>query len=204
LSKFQIQEIRVHGTTFMSPARVRTIANVLGLPTYQVDPTEIESVLTSHPEIASADVRVGWPNDIDINVEEVAPALQWNDGGNPWLVSSEGIGFLHRNQMTGLIEVYSSTPILDIGDPSTPVIEPEKVQAALDLNAILGDDAFLVCDENLGFGFQDPHGWTAYFGFGGDMAKKYHAYSRIVIQLEQSGYPATIVSVEDLSTAYYR
>jgi hypothetical protein len=44
----------------------------------------------------------------------------------------------------------------------------------------------------------------AYFGFTGDMNAKYRIYQAIAEDLVEDGYPATLVSVEDLESPFYR
>jgi hypothetical protein len=85
-----------------------------------------------------------------------------------------------------------------------PVIEREKIKAAYDLSLLLEDHGPLLFDERYGFGFRDDRGWMAYFGFSGDMSVKYVVYEDIAQQLDAEGYPATLVSVQDLAGPFYR
>jgi hypothetical protein len=43
-----------------------------------------------------------------------------------------------------------------------------------------------------------------YFGEQGDMAFKVRVYEAIAAHLLERGYPATLISVEDISATYYR
>ena len=201
---FQMLEIDIDGAYYMNPSRIRSIAGIIGKQSFQVDPAEIEKNLEAHPEIASAEVVLQWPNQISIKVEERLPVLEWNDAGSSWLISSEGIAYLRRGSPPELNRVHSMDKVLRIGDPLEPVIDPTVVNATLQLKAIIGAGQDLFFDREHGLGFQDANGWMAYFGTDGDMEFKIRAYSNIVEALLQTRYPVSLVSVENLSAPYYR
>lgn len=203
-SEFQIHTISIEGAYYMSPSRVRSIAGINGKQNFQVDPAEIENELEAHPEILSAGVTLSWPNVIGIEIEERLPALEWNDAGRSWLISPDGVGYLRRNSPPELNRVHSLVKVLEIGEPLSPVIDPIVIQSALELKAIIGDGRDLLYDKEHGLGFQDTYGWMAYFGTDGDMEHKLRAYSKIVEVLLQNRYPASLVSIEELSAPYYR
>ncbi len=201
---FQVQTMEIEGAYYMSPSRIRSTAGIVGKQSFQVDPSLIERNLESHPEILSAQVTLQWPNLVKIEIEERHPILEWNDGGTSWLISSDAIAFLRRNSPPELNRVHSLESVLEIEAPLDPVIGPDVIQAALQLKALVGDGQDLFYDPRHGFGFQDLHGWMAYFGAEGDMQLKLEAYENIVEILLQNRYPASFVSVEKLSAAYYR
>lgn len=201
---FQVQTIGIEGGYYMSPSRIRSVARIGGKQSFQVDPSLIERNLESYPEILSAEVILQWPNLVNIEIEERLPILEWNDGGTSWLISSDGIAFLRRNSPPELNRVHSLESVLQIGVPLDPVIDPDVIQAALQLKALVGDGQDLFYDSRHGFGFQDFHGWMAYFGAEGDMELKLEAYANIVEILLQNRFPASFVSVEKISAAYYR
>lgn len=203
-TEYRVDTLSIEGAYYMSPSRVRSIANVSGLQSYQIDPGEIEGKLEMHAEVLSAEVTLNWPNDLVIELEERLPVLEWNDAGRSWLISSDGLAYLRRSSPPELNRVHSLNSVLQVGEPLSPVIDPDVVQAALDLKARIGDGQDLIFDSEHGFGFQDAYGWMAFFGVGGDMGYKLEAYSKIVEILAQNRYPASLVSVEDISAPYYR
>jgi hypothetical protein len=203
-SEFQVIQPEVSGIQYMSPSRVRTIAGASGRSIFKVDPSEIDSLLESLPEVESAKVEVHWPNKVVIEIVERLPVLAWNDAGQTWLLGAEGLAFYHRGTIPGLVHVHSLTSVLKVGDPLDPVIGREKIMAAYDLSMLLGNYSPLLYDERHGFGFQDERGWMAYFGSTGDMAAKFEIYEEIAALLDLEGYPATLISVEDLEGPFYR
>ena len=201
---FQVSRPEVTGIEHLSPSRIRTIVGVNGRSIFDVDPKEIHGILESLPEIKSAQVDVQWPNKVLIQIEERQPVLAWNDAGQTWLLSADGLAIYSRDSIPGLVHVHSLTSVLDVGEPLEPAIEKEKIKAAYDLSLLLHMDSPLLYDQRYGFGFRDDRGWMAYFGTSGDMAIKFRIYNEIADNLAKEGYPATLVSVADLEGPFYR
>jgi hypothetical protein len=201
---FQVIQAEISGIQHLSPSRVRTIAGVNAQSIFKVDPDEVEMLLESLPEVEEANVEVHWPNQVIIEIEERQPVMSWNDAGQTWILSADGLAFYLRGALPGLVHVQSLNSVLRIGEPLDPVIEKEKIKAAYDLNLLLGNDGPILYDARHGFGFQDERGWMAYFGFSGDMAAKFEIYEVIAEKLAHTGYPATLVSVEDIEGPFYR
>jgi hypothetical protein len=139
-----------------------------------------------------------------IEIDERQPVLAWNDGGQSWLLSADGLAFYMRDSIPGMVHVHSLTPVLMLEEPLEPVIEKEKIKAAYDLSLLLNMDSPLLFDPHYGFGFRDDRGWMAYFGTSGDMAIKFEIYTEIAESLAREGYPATLVSVANLEGIFYR
>jgi hypothetical protein len=201
---FQVTRPELTGIEYLSPSRVRTIAGVTGRSIFDVDPNQVLEILESLPEIEFATVDVQWPNKVLIQIEEREPVLVWNDAGQTWLLSADGLAFYMRDSIPGLFYVHSLTSVLELDEPLEPAIEKEKIKAAYDLCLLLQAQNPLLYDQHYGFGFRDDRGWIAYFGTSGDMAVKLKIYNEIADKLAKEGYPATLVSVADLEGIFYR
>jgi hypothetical protein len=201
---FEVTRPEITGIEFVSPSRIRTIVGVRGRSIFEVDPVEILEILEALPEIKSARVEVQWPNKVLIELEERQPVLAWNDGGQSWLLSADGLAFYMRDSIPGMVHVHSLTAVLELGEPLEPAIEKEKIKAAYDLSLLLNMDSPLLFDPHYGFGFRDDRGWMAYFGTSGDMTIKFGIYNEIAEKLAREGYPATLVSVANLEGIFYR
>lgn len=203
-SAFEVQDATVIGAQLLSPGQVRSIAGVDGLPVVMVDPAEVVDRLLRYPEIGAAEVVVRWPNRVEVTVVERYPLAEWEDAGQGWWLSAEGIAFLRRADWPGLVHVVSAQPMLAIReDPLTPAIAPETLQAAAVLASQLPVVEVFRADERHGFGFDDPQGWKAYFGFDGDMVMKVRLYRFLCDHLRSRGLRPAVVSVEDVAAPYY-
>lgn len=203
---FTIERAVVPSTTLLTEAQIRSIAAVDGLPVFGVDAAAVRTRLMAQPEIQSADVVVRWPNQVEIKIDERRPMIEWDDGGQVWWLSADGVAFLKHGDLDNLIRVKAEKPSLDIKrDALTPVISPERLWAAGALLAQVPEVEGLEYHPDHGYGFTDPAGgWQAYFGDGGDMVLKMQLYRKIAEVLAQRGIAAELVSVEDPSAPYYR
>ena len=199
-----VQKPDIIGTSIISPSRIRSIAGINGTYAFEVDPRAIVQQLQALPEIASARVTISWPNKVVIEIEERQPILEWNDAGTTWWISADGIAFLRRSVVHALVQVQSLERTLDYPRGLDPVLSPAMIATALALQENLEDQSLLFYDKDRGFGIRDSRGWMAYFGTDGNIELKVKVYFEIVDYLEKSGYPARMVSVENLKAAFYR
>lgn len=204
-SAWQVEQVRVSGASLLSEVQIRSMAQVGDRQIFFVDPSGAEALLESQAEIASARVSVSWPNVVEITVEERLPAVAWDDGGRKWWISSEGVAFMARQEIAGMVSIVSSKPVLNIDEnPLTRAFNPAYLHAASALWNELGPSAPLLYDAVHGFGFEDPAGWKAYFGVDGDMREKVMLYRAVVADLQRRGRAASIVSLEHPHAVYYR
>ncbi|HKY85088.1 MAG TPA: FtsQ-type POTRA domain-containing protein [Anaerolineales bacterium] len=204
-SEFRVEKASVSPTELLTESQIRSIADIDGRPVFLIDPPEVRGRLLAQPEIQSADVLLRWPNHVELRVAERRPMIEWDDDGQVWWLSADGVAFLKHGELGNLIRVTASEPSLDVErDPLAPVIEPEALWAAAALLAQVPEVDGLQYRPGHGFGFIDPNGWQAYFGTGGDMVLKVQLYRRISEVLAQRGVVAELVSVEDPAAPYYR
>jgi hypothetical protein len=201
---FQVGEAEIHGAAFMSEALIRSIVQVDDRPVFFVDPDEIAAQLETYPEIANAEVAINWPNSVVIDVDERTPLIAWDDGGRKWWLSNDGVAFLEREAMPGMVVVVSDEPVLEIQeDPLAQVIDPEILRCAAELGALLPDAGILRYDRENGLVLEDARGWTVYFGSEGDMAQKVRVYIHIGEWLETQYQQPSMVSVVEPGSPYY-
>jgi hypothetical protein len=204
--EFTIDKAVVPATTLLTEAQVRSIAAVDGHPVFLVDAAEVRARLMAQPEIQSADLVVRWPNQVEVRIDERRPMIEWDDAGQVWWLSADGVAFLKHGELDNLIRVTAEEPSLNIQrDALAPVIDAQELWAAGALLAQVPEVEGLQYHPGHGYGFIDPAGgWQAYFGSGGDMVLKMQLYRKIAEVLLQRGIAAELVSVEDPSAPYYR
>ncbi len=204
-SAFYVADADVVGAQMLTADQVRSIARVDRESVFSVDPGAAVARFSSIAEVANVRVKVKWPNKVEIDVTERTPVVAWDDNGRRWWISSEGVAFLDHGQWPDLIKVVSDQPVLNIGDDPLAKVIPDKILVAASvLSAQLPKGTTLRYDPVYGLGFDDPKGWTAYFGVDGDMLMKLRLYKALAAQLADQGIQANMVSVKDPSTPYYR
>jgi len=199
----QVGQAEVLDAKIMPADLVRSIAAVDRESIFLVDPPGIVAALEAHPEIASARVRVHWPNQVQITLQERQPVAEWEDDGRTWWISSEGIGYLKHGEWPGVIRIASKKPFLQIqADPLVPVVSGDLLRSAAVLAAQINGLGTLVYHPDHGLGYVDERGWTAYFGTSGDMVMKIRLYEAVAGSLLAQGITASLVSVEDPAVPY--
>ena len=63
----------------------------------------------------------------------------------------------------------------------------------------------MIYDPKYGMGWQDPHGWSVYFGQNTqDIAMKEKVYQAILDTITKQGIQPTLISVEYLDAPFYK
>jgi hypothetical protein len=198
-------EALVEGQHVLSAGQIRSMAGVEQASILALDPSAVEAQLQAHPEVAAAQVSVGWPNRVRIVVKERHPMIEWVDAGRRWWISSDGVAYLGKGDWPGLPRVESEEPVLRITeDPLEKVIPTGILQAAAVLSAQLPEVETWSYDRVHGLSYMDRRGWQVYFGQDGDMVTKYRLYQAIAEYLSTQHLAASVVSVEEVSAPYYR
>ena len=202
---FEVTEIRIEGAKLMSEAQIRSISQLRGLPSFAVDPQAVEQRLESYGEIDGAELRVRWPNQVTIEVQERRPIVEWQDGTQVWWLNASGVAFIQREPYPGLVRVVAEQPVLEIDeDALLPAILPEVLWEAVAVAEQLPHIGDLTYSPIHGIGFEDPRGWKVIVGQGGDLDAKLHVYAALTAQLMERGVKVQLVSIEDPSAPYYQ
>jgi len=202
---FHVAEAAVAGNRILSDGQLQSIAAVDGQSIFLVDPQAVLGRLMAYPEVAAAQTAVRWPNRVELAVVERQPMAIWTDAGRPWWISADGIAYAPHGEWPGVVEVISETQVLAISeDPLALAIPAEVLQAAAVLSSLIPEANPLQFDPARGLGFEDPRGWSAYFGTGGDMVVKVRMYAALAANLTARAIQPALVSVEDAAAPYYR
>lgn len=201
---FVVAEASVQGNRILSAAQVRMIVGATQRPSFLIDPQAAERALLAQPEVLSAQVRLRWPNQVSVSLVERHPMIEWDDAGRVWWICPDGVAYLKHGEWPGVVRVRSEDEALTITeDPLQPAIAADVLRSAAVLNAQLPEEAAtLVYDPVHGLGIEDPRGWVAYFGVGGDMVVKVRTYQAIVSGLTQVRQPVALISVADAAAPY--
>jgi hypothetical protein len=202
---FRVNRVEVEGASLLSKVQVRSMAHLSGQSIFQIDPLEVQQQLMAMPEVATVEVRVMWPAQVEIEIQERTPVVVWDDAGQRWWISEDGVAFLEREVRPGLVVVSADEPVLDIGpDPLAEAIQPKVLQAALVLCQEMCQQHSLLYDPAHGLSIEVSEGCRVYFGVEGDMRLKVQLYRALAEDLAGRGIQASVVSVSDLGSPYYR
>lgn len=200
---FYVHHIEVGGLTYLTAEEVFALSEVANLHLFWVDPTEVRENVMKSPSVADADVLITWPpHGVQIEVQERAPALIWEQAGVRTWIDVRGRVMLQRIDIGGLMRVVvegSDTPV----GPNV-VIPQDVVDGALQIKVLKPELAELIYDPVEGLGYQDPRGWRVWFGSGTEMPARMNVYEAIVADLELRGIYPEMIDVGDIDAPYYK
>jgi cell division septal protein FtsQ len=202
--RFRIEQVQVEGVEMLTSAQVQSLLGIEGGSIFLLDPAVIIRSLEAAAEIKSAQVRLTWPNQVELEVVERHTMVEWNDAGRTWWLSPDGVAYVQHDQEIELIKIHSEVSVLSVQEEAqAPVVDPAILRSVAGLSKQLPEVSSWSFDREHGLGFEDPRGWTVYFGTDGDMPLKVRVYESIAAKLESEGLAAVLISVEDHSAPYY-
>jgi POTRA domain, FtsQ-type len=211
LPQLRVTEAQMVGNQIVTPADVNSVLNIAGQPIFMLTPADLETRLRlNYPELASVRVNVALPNLVTIDVRERKPAIRWEQGGGYTWIAEDGVAFKPRGEMEGLISVVaaSAPPVAGtVADPLTPApfISSDMVQTLKGLAGHVPPGQSILYDARMGFGWNDPRGWRAYFGATpNDIELKMRVYESLVDSLTQRGIRPALINVTYPTAPYYR
>jgi hypothetical protein len=211
-STFTVNAAVVSGNERLTAEDVYGQMSVSGEPIFKAVPAKIEQDLrTAFPDLASVKVHIRLPNRIIVDVVERNPLLAWyQDEAVTW-VDAEGVAFMPRGEVQGLIAVAASAPppVLTPAESDTVFahvfLAPEMVQALVNLSPNVPAGVTMAYDPKYGAGWQDPRGWSVYFGQNiQEIPMKLSIYQSIVTTFIRQGIQPTIISVAYLDAPFYK
>jgi hypothetical protein len=171
---FRVTRAQISGNQMLSTQEVNAVMGVVNQPIFSLKPHELETRLRlNFPELVGANVSVALPNVVTVNLVERHPVIRWEQGGGYTWIAEDGVAFRPRGEIAELVSVVAdAAPVVNLSasDPlnPTPYISTEMVQAVKGLAGHVPPGAVIIYDPKFGFGWNDPHGWQAYFGTSSD------------------------------------
>ncbi len=200
---FYVHRIEVGGLNHLDAAEVFTLSGVANLHIFWVDAEEVRRAVLRSPSVADAEVRVGWPPHlVQIEVQERAPALVWEQAGVRTWIDVRGRVMPQRSDLQGLLRVVVEGRDGPLGP--NDVIPQDVVDGALQLRALFPNIEVLLYSPMEGLGYQDGRGWRVWFGSGTNMAAKLTVYNALVEDLLARGIQPEYIDVGDVDAPYYK
>jgi cell division septal protein FtsQ len=211
-SPFTVTSAIVRGNLRLSAEQINSMLGTYGQPIFKAVPARIIANLhAAFSDLQEINVHVQLPNRIIVDVVERAPVLAWYQDGVVTWIDASGVAFMPRGEVPGMVVVAANgSPALVAPDPALPLyeqkfIDPAIVQALTVLARDVPTGMTMIFDPVYGMGWQDPRGWTVYFGQDSrDIPMKNVVYNAIVDTLTQQGIQPSLISVEYLDAPFYK
>jgi len=202
---FVVERAKVLGNKLLSNAQTRSMAQVDGNLIFLIDPQRVVDQLMQHPEVLSAEVDIVWPNQVEIQLVEREPIVEWNDAGRTWWMSEDGVAFIQHGSWPDIVKISAQASVLQVlEDPLVPVIKPEVLSAAVNLSAKLLEIETLSYDSVYGLGIEDSDGRKVHFGVDGDMTVKVEMYRQLVERLSARNINRVEIFLMNQDRPFYR
>jgi hypothetical protein len=208
---FRVTQAKVTGNQLISAEELSAAVGITGQPIFLLKPSDLETKLRlNYPELSSAKVSISLPNVVAVDVVERKPVVRWEQGGSYTWIAEDGVAFRPRGEIPELIAVTAvAAPALDLrsSDPLNPVpfISTDMVHALKGLGNHVPPGTTILYDPTLGFGWNDPRGWSVYFGTSSnDIELKMRVYETLVSSLTQRGIHPIMINVTYPTAPYYR
>lgn len=200
---FYVDHIEVGGMGYMSAEEIFALSETANTHLFWLDAAQIEASVLRSPNIAAADVSIGWPPHIlQIEVEERQPALVWEQSGYRTWIDVQGRVMPQRSDIPGLLRIVADGEVDALSGETA--IPQEVVDGALQLKALYPGIDVLVYNAIEGLGYQDGRGWRAWFGSGRDMPTKLAVYETLVADLLARGIQPEYIDVGNPDAPYYK
>ncbi len=209
---FRVGDLQVTGNSRLSAAEISAVLNLAGQPVFTLIPDDLVTRLRlNYPELASADVMVGLPNQVYVRVSERQPVILWQQGGGFTWIDATGLAFRPRGNVAGLILVTGLTappagvPSMDDPLSPPPYMSVELVSAIQMLAPSAPAGTTITYDADNGLGWTDSRGWRVFFGSNPkDMVLKVRVYQTLVNSVTARGLYPVFIDVARVDAPYYR
>jgi POTRA domain, FtsQ-type len=197
-SAFGFQRLRVEGATITGDAAVRDrLALTDGTNLFEIATDPLEALLLDIPAVAGAEVTVGLPDTVSVELRERQPIVVWQVGDRRWYVDESGLLFAEAPEQPP--EELGDLPLItddrlvarsfQVGFSIDPVDLDVATRLAALTPAQVGSSAtglaVGVSDQN-GFVLRSfPAGWVAVFGFYGLSLRTPDLVPSQIVLLEQ-------------------
>ena len=156
------------------------------------------SILTAHPYVTDADVKIRWPGQVDISVQEVRPVALWATDQQEYWLLEDGAALAPRGS--------DMQPALRIIDPSAEArtanvggdmqIDKRVLTSAMFLSNRLSIVSEFWYNSRYGLNFSLPstQAWV-HWGDGRKFEEKWTVLQRLMPELEAAGDEALTLNV---------
>lgn len=221
---FYLTMIPVEGVASIPASEIVNASGLAGAHVFAVEPSAAAKRIADLPGVISATVRLEWPNQAHVRIQEDTPVAVWEQSGRQFWINEQGNLVPARVEAPSLLHIKAQgappAPTAEAGaaDKTTETVDDKEsaetelpmlfvpkdvLQGALLLRELRPNIDALYYDASGGLSYQDGRGWRAYFGTGSDMAQKLVVYETLVEHLEEKGITPEYISVSNQEAPFY-
>ena len=212
LPVFSATDAQVHGNKRLATNDINAVLDMKGQTIFSIIPSQLESrLLLNYPEIVSANVSLGLPNIVTVDVVERKPVILWQLGNGYTWIDNNGVAFRPIGNTDGLITVTGmAAPPPGFSRSENPFspkpyLSADLVKAIQTLAPSVPKGKSMVYQPPYGLGWLDSRGWQVFFGSDpNNMALNLQVYQSLVNSLTKQGIKPALINVQYANAPYYR
>jgi len=190
----------VRGNSLTSTEEIYQHSEVRGYSIFFIEPQQVERAIRSLPDIREANVRVGLPNQMIVEVRERQAEVIWETAQERYGVDEEGIILpLRGEEPPVVIRDLDATP-RELGE----YVDLEIIQAAKRYNTLLPEIIEFDYSQERGLSLVDEHGWRIRLGSGENAEAKVVILKALVQRLASQGAIIEFIDLRFQENPYYR
>ena len=223
---FKVRSISMAGTNRISQEALLNAMKIENSSMMDLQPDALQAkILAAFPEIRDVKIMTRLPNEVNILITERQPLITWFLNEKPaYWIDEEGYTFPIRGEQIGTpFFIYADgEPPYPLGYPMelqvnptlskqsprlklNPSVDSDFVLSVQKLNERLPESYTLKYEMAKGLAWQDPNGWTVYFGNrSADMDQKLNEYDAIVKAILDKNLQPSMVSMQFLHAPYFQ
>ncbi len=181
------EDVRFEGAHYLTDEELFAACDVDSWSILWLDPERIRAQVITHPYVADADVRVRWPAQVDIRVQEVRPVALWATDQQEYWLLEDGSALALKESV--------AQPTLRLIDPSAAARVANlggylQIDTQILTSAIFLSDRLSIVNEfwynsryGLNFSLPSIRMWV-HWGDGRKFDKKWTALQTLLSELE--------------------
>ena len=192
------EDVRFEGARYLTHEELFAACDIDSWSIFWLDPAKIQEQVTKHPYVADADVKIRWPAQIDIRIQEVRPVALWATDRQEYWLLEDGLALAPRES--------DLQPTLRIIDPSAEARiailgEELQIDERVLTSAMFLSDRLSIVSEfwynsryGLNFSLPSTQAWV-HWGDGRKFEEKWAALQTLLPELEAARNKALTLNV---------
>ena len=164
---FYVYDIQLKETELVSPQEVFAASGLEGMSVFYIKPAEVEDRLSRLSRVKEAHVHCGFPNKVQVILQERKTAFVWQWGNEVWGVDEEGMLLPPSLVHEGALWVEDHRRVSTAqGQPVAEELDQELIASVLEAKYELPEVTRFMLDATYGLSFQSSLGYSVRLGQG--------------------------------------
>lgn len=206
---FRVRTVNVQGMDSLNQEELMYYGKLSGRPVFMLDPEEsAKTIRTRFEMVRDAEVRVSFPAQVDVLLDERIPMVEWDFGGSRFWIDQDGNvmenAFPRADTVHIIANAYPGGK--DEKDRDVPIrFSSDTLQSMLTFGKKVPEGKTLYYTYAHGYGWDSEQGWRLFFGHTDtDLDEKLQMAESITKYLLEEEIQPVLLSLEFKDAPFYR